>query len=118
MIVQIGRTVGAAVPKRPFVVIPIAALAVAGLAIGFAQITGKADTLVLFSGQETMGSVVRQSASVSLGTLALLIVFKGAAWGVSLGSGRGGPTFPAMFLGIVGGLLAGHLPGFAQTPAT
>ncbi len=117
VIVQIGRVVGAAASKHPFVVIPIAALVVAGLAIGFAQITGKPDTLVLFSGQETMGSVVRQSATVSLGTLALLIVFKGAAWGVSLGSGRGGPTFPAMFLGIVGGLLAGHLPGLAETPA-
>jgi H+/Cl- antiporter ClcA len=40
-----------------------------------------------------------------------------SAYGVSLGSARGGPTFPAMFLGIIAALLAGHLPGFAQTPA-
>ena len=49
--------------------------------------------------------------------MALLIVLKGLAWGVSLGAARGGPTFPAMFLGIVAGLLAAHLPGFAETPA-
>ena len=30
---------------------------------------------------------------------------------------RGGPTFPAIFLGIAGGLLALHLPGFSETPA-
>ena len=46
----------------------------------------------------------------------LLILFKGLAYGISLGSGRNGPTFPAMFRGIVGGLLVSHI-GFAETPA-
>jgi H+/Cl- antiporter ClcA len=117
VIVQIGKTVAVVVSKRPFVVIPIAALVVAGLAIAFAQMSGKPDTLVLFSGQDAMGSIVGQAATLSVGTLALLIAFKGLAWGISLGSARGGPTFPAMFLGIVGGLLAAHLPGYAETPA-
>jgi len=44
-------------------------------------------------------------------------VAKALAWGISLGAARGGPTFPAIFLGLVGGLLAAHLPGFAETPA-
>jgi H+/Cl- antiporter ClcA len=39
------------------------------------------------------------------------------AYSVSLGSARGGPTFPAMFLGIVAGLLCAHLPGFSEEPA-
>ncbi len=39
------------------------------------------------------------------------------AWSISLGSFRGGPTFPALFIGAVGGLLAAHLPGFSETPA-
>ena len=64
-----------------------------------------------------MNPLVHDAASLSLGTLGLLILFKGLAYGVSLGSARGGPTFPPMFLGIVAGLLAGHLPGFSQTPA-
>ena len=64
-----------------------------------------------------MGQVVNQAATLSVSTLALLILFKGLAYGISLGSARGGPTFPAMFLGIVGGLLASHLSGFAETPA-
>ncbi len=116
-IFRIGRSMAVVVPRRPFVVIPLAALAVAGLAMAFAHVSGQADTLVLFSGQQTMGSVVDHAATLSLGTLALLLVFKGLAYGISLGSGRGGPTFPAMFLGVVAGLLAGHLAGFAETPA-
>ena len=64
-----------------------------------------------------MNPLVAQAATLSLGTLALLVLCKGLAWGVSLGSARGGPTFPAIFLGIVGGLLAAHLPGLSETPA-
>jgi len=116
-IMSLGRAVKRLVRERPFLVVPIAAVVVAGLAIAFFEITGEPVDLVLFSGQDGMGPVVQQAATLSLGTLAILIAFKGLAWGVSLGAGRGGPTFPAIFLGIVGGLLAGHLPGFAETPA-
>jgi H+/Cl- antiporter ClcA len=34
-----------------------------------------------------------------------------------LGSFRGGPTFPALFLGAAAGLMAAQLPGFSETPA-
>ena len=46
-----------------------------------------------------------------------LIAFKGLAYGISLGTFRGGPTFPAMFLGAAAGLMAAQLPGFELTPA-
>ena len=117
LIVQIGLKTQGLVSKRPFVVIPVAALVVAGLAIAFGQISGESANLVLFSGQDAMGPIVNQAATLSLGTFAFLILFKGLAYGVSLGSARGGPTFPALFLGIVAGLLAAHLPGYAETPA-
>ena len=116
-IIVLGRATKRVVARRPYLVIPAAGLVVAALAIIFHEITGQPVDLVLFSGQEAMGSIVQDAATLSLGTLALLIVLKGLAWGVSLGAARGGPTFPAMFLGIVGGLLAAHLPGFAETPA-
>jgi chloride channel protein, CIC family len=117
VIVRIGRAVSAATEARPFVVVPIVALAVGGLAIAFAHVTGKPDNLVLFSGQEAMGPLVHQASTFSLSAFAFLILFKGFAYSVSLGGARGGPTFPAMFLGIVAGLLCGHLPGFSETPA-
>ena len=34
-----------------------------------------------------------------------------------MGSFRGGPVFPAIFVGTIGGLLASHLPGFPEGPA-
>ena len=115
-IIALGRGAKRLVVQRPFLVVPAAGLVVAALAIAFFEATGEPVDLVLFSGQEGMGPIVQQAATLSLATLALLIVFKGLAWGVSLGAARGGPTFPAMFLGIVGGLLAAHLPGFSETP--
>jgi H+/Cl- antiporter ClcA len=52
-----------------------------------------------------------------VGTLLLLILCKGIAYAIALGSFRGGPVFPAIFLATAVGLAAGHLPGFETTPA-
>jgi H+/Cl- antiporter ClcA len=107
---------GIAVP-RPFVVLPAAALVVAGLAIVFTELTDKGTTEVLFSGQDALPGLIAGAGSWSLTALALLIAFKGLAYGVSLGCFRGGPTFPAIFLGAAAGLMAGQLPGYEVTPA-
>lgn len=117
LLLETGRRVQKAVNGRPFVVIPVAAVCVAALAIAFGEITGESQELVLFSGQDSMGGLVNDASTFSLLTLALLIAFKGGAYAISLGSARGGPTFPAMFLGIVAGLLASHLPGLPETAA-
>ncbi len=117
LMVRAGRrTVGIVAVKR-FVLLPAAGLIVAGLAIAFQQATGKPFQEVLFSGQASIPALVTKAGTWSIGALALLIVFKGIAYSVSLGSFRGGPTFPALFLGAVAGLMAGQLPGFSITPA-
>jgi H+/Cl- antiporter ClcA len=90
---------------------PVVGLAVAGLAIAFAAGTGKSSSEVLFSGQSALGPFITNSASYTVGALLLLLVCKGIAYGASLSSFRGGPTFPAMFLGAVGGVALSHLPG-------
>ena len=46
-----------------------------------------------------------------MGALALLIACKSLAYTFSLSSFRGGPIFPAMFIGAAGGILLSHLPG-------
>jgi hypothetical protein len=90
---------------------------VGGLAIAFNQATGQPIDAVLFSGQDAFAELIKTGPTLSLSTLALLLLFKGLAWSLSLGNFRGGPTFPALFLGTVGGLLAAHLPGLSETPA-
>jgi H+/Cl- antiporter ClcA len=101
--------------KRPFVVLPLVALLIAGLAIGFAQATGKGVDEVLFSGQDQLPGFVTQAGAYSAGALALLLLCKGIAYSLSLGSFRGGPTFPAIFLGAAAGILMSRLPGFPVT---
>jgi H+/Cl- antiporter ClcA len=99
------------VERRMLLAMPAAGLAVAGLAIAFAAGTGKGSSEVLFSGQSDLGPFISNSASYTVGALLLLLVCKGIAYGVSLSGFRGGPTFPAMFLGAVGGVALSHLPG-------
>ena len=98
--------------RRLLVFLPAIALIIAGAAILFSQITGKSFNEVLFSGQDALPGLVSQASTWSVGALIWLIVFKGIGYGLSLGSYRGGPTFPAMFLGAAAGILASHLPGF------
>ena len=117
LVMELARRTRAVAARRAWVLIPAAAVLVGFVAIAFAEISGETADAVLFSGQEAMSLVVRQGAIASLGTLALLLVCKATAWALSMGVARGGPTFPAIFLGLVGGLLAAHLPGLAETPA-
>jgi H+/Cl- antiporter ClcA len=97
--------------RRILLAAPLAGLAVAGLAIVFAAVTGKGSSEVLFSGQSAVGPLIGKSADYTVGALLLLLACKGIAYGVSLSSFRGGPTFPAIFLGAAGGIALSHLPG-------
>jgi H+/Cl- antiporter ClcA len=99
------------VERRLLLVTPLAGLAIAALATSYAKATGHSLSDVLFSGQDTMGPLISQSASYSAGALVLLMACKGVAYSVSLASFRGGPVFPAMFLGATGGIALSHLPG-------
>jgi H+/Cl- antiporter ClcA len=100
------------VKPRPLLLLPVCGLVVSGLAIAFSQATGKGVNEVLLSGQDALPGLVTTSGTWSVSALGLLIVFKGLGYSLSLGAFRGGPTFPAIFLGAAGGIMASHLPGF------
>ena len=116
-IFRLARETQRLAAAKPFLLLPAVGLAVAGLAIGFAETADKGVEEVLFSGQGSLGSLVANPGAWSLSALALLCAFKGVAYGISLGSFRGGPVFPAMFLGAAAGLMAAQLPGFHVAPA-
>ncbi len=105
------------VSKRLLILLPIVALIIAGLAIAFDKSASHSINYVLFDGQAALPGLINDAKTWSLSALALLLVFKGIAYGLSLGSFRGGPTFPAVFLGAAAGVMASHLPGFALTAA-
>jgi H+/Cl- antiporter ClcA len=100
-----------------FIVVPLVGVAVGGLAIGFAEATGHPSSSVLFSGQSLIGTVLAHAGAWSLGALLLLLLCKGVGYLLCLGSFRGGPIFPSLLLGAVGGLAASHLPGLPFVPA-
>jgi H+/Cl- antiporter ClcA len=107
----LGRIVQRVAVERTLLVLPAAGLIVAGLAVSYAEGTGNPSSDVLFSGQSALGQLVTHAARYSVGALLLLLVCKGLAYALSLGSFRGGPVFPAMFLGAAGGVALSQLPG-------
>ena len=108
---RLGLLLHSYADRWTLVVTPLAGLAVAGLAIAYAEGTGKPSSEVLFSGQTALPPLVQHAASYTVGALLLLVVCKGLAYAASLSSFRGGPTFPAMFVGAAGGIALSHLPG-------
>jgi hypothetical protein len=96
---------------------PLLGLLIGGLAVVFDQATDKSYEEVLFSGQDQLPGLVGQASAYSVGALLLLIACKGLAYALSLSSFRGGPVFPAIFLGAAGGIAASHLPGLSLVPA-
>ncbi len=87
------------------------------LACGYQVATGNSSTQVLFSGQDALPELVAEAADYPVGVLVLLAVLKLAAYGLSMSAFRGGPVFPAMFIGAVLGIAVSQLPGLSLTPA-
>ena len=99
------------VERRMLLLTPLVGLAVAGLAVIFAEVSGRASSEVLFSGQSALPGLVEQASAWSVGALLLLVACKGVAYSLSLSSFRGGPVFPGMFIGAAAGIAISHLPG-------
>jgi hypothetical protein len=99
------------VERRLVLLTPLLGMGIALLAIGYAEATGKPISDVLFSGQNQLGPLMTAEADYTVGALLLLLACKAAAYGMSLSAFRGGPVFPAMFLGAAGGIALSHAPG-------
>jgi H+/Cl- antiporter ClcA len=90
-----------------------------GLAVGLlaqlADVLGADSQHVLFSGQAALPDLVAEG---SAGVLIVLIAGKALAYGICLGCGfRGGPVFPAIFLGVAVAMLGADLFDMSATAA-
>jgi H+/Cl- antiporter ClcA len=113
----VGLTVRPVV-HRNRVPVTVALGALVGLtATAYQLITGKGFTEVLFSGQDALPNLVANAAEYSVATLVVLGLCKMLAYGLSLSAFRGGPVFPAMFIGAVLGIAMSGLPGMSLAPA-
>jgi chloride channel protein, CIC family len=107
----LGSALKPFIERRITILAPVVGLAVGGLAVAYFEGSGKPSSDVLFSGQSGLPTLLNNNATYSVGALLLLLACKGLAYGLSLSAFRGGPTFPALYLGAAGGLALSHLPG-------
>ncbi|TCC65661.1 chloride channel protein [Kribbella pittospori] len=87
------------------------------IAMAYQLISDRSFNQVLFSGQDALPALVKDAANYSVWVLIVLAVCKLLAYGLSLSAFRGGPVFPAMFIGAVLGIAAAGLPGMSLAPA-
>jgi chloride channel protein, CIC family len=97
--------------RHAFTVTPVLGLVIGLLAFAYAEITNHSTSDVLFSGQSALTPLLQDTASYSVGALALIVLCKSLAYSVALAGFRGGPVFPSMYIGAAGGVLLSHLPG-------
>jgi H+/Cl- antiporter ClcA len=89
--------------KRPTPVLLAAAVATAAIAWGVATAFDVPYDQILFSGQSGMAGLVAQT---SAGAVVAIVLGKLVVYGLALGGGfRGGPVFPATFIGVGFGVL-------------
>ena len=99
------------VADRRVLLSPVLGAGVGLSALVFAELADKGVDQVLFSGEDALAPLIQDAGAWTAGALVLLVVAKSIAYGMSLSAFRGGPTFPAMFIGAAMGLALSHLPG-------
>ena len=114
---RLGGAVAQRAATRPFAAAVAGALVVGVCASAYALLTGRSPMEVALSGQALLAPLAADPAAWGMGALAALLVLKGIAYGVSLGTLRGGPIFPAILLGAAAGVLVADLPGYGPIPA-
>ncbi|MEV6785035.1 chloride channel protein [Streptomyces sp. NPDC051098] len=112
---RLGHLTAAWTQKRTALRTVLCAVAVGVCISAYALTTGRSPAEAALSGQATLAVVAGQPHTFAVSALILLIVFKGLAWGISLGSLRGGPIFPAVLIGAAAGIAASGLPGLGTT---
>lgn len=102
----VGRATASLARAKPMVTTVVAGLIAGCSAACYALVTGHSPAEVALSGQATLATLASQPAQWSTGALVLLLACKSLAYAVCLGAFRGGPVFPAIFLGAAFGVLA------------
>ncbi|MCB5164104.1 chloride channel protein [Streptomyces bambusae] len=103
--------------RRPVSRTLLCALAIGVLLAGYALLTGRNPAEAALSGQTTLAALAADPQAWSVAALLALVACKGLAWGVALGSFRGGPVFPSLLVGAAAAVACAGLPGLGTTPA-
>ncbi len=114
----LGRRTAAMAEGRVLTTTVVAGLIAGASAAVYAVVTDHSPAEIALSGQTTLSTLASNPGAWSTGALVMLLLCKGLAYGVCLGAFRGGPIFPAVFLGAAMGVLANAvLPGTGFVPS-
>jgi hypothetical protein len=121
VVITLGRALGRRTERwtaRHTAVRTVACATAVGVCLtAYALLTGRSPEEAALSGQNALGELAADPHDRPVAALLALVLCKGLAWGVALGSLRGGPIFPAVLLGSATALACSGLPGFGVTPA-
>lgn len=121
VVITLGRALGRRTERwtgRHTAVRTVACATAVGVCLtAYALLTGRSPEEAALSGQNALGGLAADPHGPPVAALLALVLCKGLAWGVALGSLRGGPIFPAVLLGSATALACSGLPGFGVTPA-
>lgn len=106
LIFRIGRHTARLAQEHLFATTVSAGLLAGAAACVYAVVTDHSAAEVALSGQATLPVLAGSPGAWSTGALIALVLCKGAAYAVCLGTFRGGAVFPALFLGAAIGVLA------------
>ncbi|WP_432096574.1 chloride channel protein [Streptomyces sp. bgisy100] len=112
-----GRRAERFVAARPVRNTLICAVAAAACCALYAVVTGRSPADAALSGEAALAGMASDPTSWATWDLVAVLACKAVAYALCLGSLRGGPVFPALFLGGAAGLLCSPLPGFGVVPA-
>lgn len=102
---QVGYGLQRVAKLRPSVAILGSAVVIGALATFIMLAFDQPYDVVPFSGETAMGSLITETSALAV---LAIVVAKALAYGVSLGGGwRGGPIFPATYIGVAAAVLIG-----------
>jgi H+/Cl- antiporter ClcA len=117
---EVGRRTATLATARPLSITVAAGLLAGSAAAVYTVATDHGPAEVALSGQAILATLAVHPEAWSAGSLVLLVACKAVAYALCLGAFRGGPVFPAIFLGAACGTLAsmwvpsiGTVPGLA-----
>nr|WP_063892383.1 MULTISPECIES: chloride channel protein [unclassified Streptomyces] len=116
LIMNTGRLAAVFVAGRPVPRTVVCALAAGVCGAVYTLATDRDPADVASSGQSTLAQLAQDPHAWGVGALIAVLLCKGAAYAACLGSLRGGPVFPALFLGAAAGVLLSPLPGLGVVP--
>lgn len=101
---------------RPVLHTALCALGAGVCAAVYTLAVGRSPADVASSGQAVLADLAADPRAWGVGALIAVLLCKGLAYALCLGSLRGGPIFPSLFLGAALGVLLAPLPGFGVVP--